>query len=112
MGYHVAIGGMKIRGWSVFFRVIRMTYAALKAARAADGCVHADIFRDGRRYFALSVWQSRDAMKTYARAGVHGDLMQSQSALLVDFVNHSYQSDRIPTRTEAKRLWREATGRV
>jgi len=108
--YLVSVGGMKIRGWSAFFRVIRSTYAALRAARAAEGCVHADIFREGRRYFAVSVWDSKDAMKAFAHTGVHGALMRDQAKLMVDFVNHSYESDSIPTRAQASAIWHATQG--
>ena len=103
--YHVSVGGMKMRGWRVFARVIWLTYKALRAAKAAPGCVHADIFRDGRRYFAMSVWTDEAAMKAYAHRGVHADMMRGHARMLVDFTNVSYQCDTIPTRTEAQSAW-------
>ncbi len=108
MSYHVSVGGMKMRGWSVFFRVIRMTYRALKAARRADGCVHADIFRDGRRYFAFSVWDDEGAMKAYAHSGVHAQLMAQRHAWFAHFKNHSFALDHVPSRQEAQALWEAA----
>jgi len=107
--YHVSVGGMKMRGWRVFARVIWLTYKALRAARAAPGCVHADIFRVGHRYFAVSVWEDEAAMKAYAHKGVHGDLMREHAGKLVDFTNVSYQCDHIPTRTEAQDAWQMRT---
>lgn len=108
MSYHVSIGGMKMRGWRVFFRVIRMTYAALKAAKVHPGCVHADIFRDGQRYFAMSVWDDEAAMKAYAHGGIHAQLMAHRHDWFAHFKNHSFKLDTIPSRAEAMAMWREA----
>jgi hypothetical protein len=109
--YVVSVGAMKMPGWSVFFRIIPLTYAALRAARKSSGCVHADIFREGRRYLTFSVWDDDVAMKAYATKGKHAELMRSQTNSMIDFKNHSYPSDKIPSRSEASGAWRAARSR-
>ena len=110
--YYVTVGGTHMRGWSVFFRVVSRTYKALRAARAAEGCIHADIFRDGRRYFNLSVWTDTASMKKFASTGVHGVLMQSIGTDIVDFKSISFPSAEIPDRATAKAIWRDQTGKT
>ena len=106
----VSIGGMEIDGWRHFFRTIRLTMTTLRAARAEQDCLHADIYRVGRRYFALSVWETRSAMQAFARGPAHGPLMAEAPRLMRAFRNHSYESDAIPTRDAARAAW-EASGR-
>ncbi len=103
--YLISIGGMRMKGWRVFPRVVLGTYRALKAARAAEGCAHADIFRKGRTYFALSVWTDLAAMRAFAHGGVHGALMPMARRDMSYFRNESYESAAIPTRRAAREEW-------
>lgn len=111
MSYHVSIGGMEIRGWRVFPKVIWHTYKALGAARRASGCVEASLFRDGRVYFARSVWRTEAAMKAYAHDGVHKALMRHATDWMTRFENVSYASETIPSDTEARAEWQARSGR-
>jgi len=106
MPYHVSVGGMQIKGWRAFPQVIWNTYRALAAARAAHGCVEARIFRKGRLYFAVSVWDDAAAMQAYAHQGVHKQLMRHASTWMSSFQNLSYTSETVPDNASAEAAWR------
>ena len=107
--YYVSVGGMQLRHWTKYFPMIRMTLKALKAARAKPGCVHADIFKRDGIYFAVSVWESQDAMKAFAHEGTHGELMRRAPELMKMFHNYSYHCEAQPDRDKAVLAWRQAT---
>ena len=50
-----AIGGMQLNRWTGYFKIILPTMRVLKAAKATEGCVHADTFKAGDVFFAVSV---------------------------------------------------------
>ena len=102
----VSIGGMRLRHWTLYFRILWQTFAALRQAKATPGCVTVRTFRDGNVYFALSVWQDEAAMHHYAKSGAHGALMPRASQAMVSFYNHKYRSVSVPDNAEAAREWR------
>ena len=108
--YRVSLGGMQLRGWRAFPRTVLRAYRALAAARKAPGCVHAELFRRGRLYFALSVWRSEAEMQAYARGAAHGPLMPLAGSLMKSFRNESWDSDTMPDRDAALARW-QALGR-
>ena len=103
--YWVSIGGMEMKGWGVFVPTVWRTMRALKAARSAQGCVHAEVFRRGRTYFALSVWERRAAMQAYARGKVHGTMMALAPVTMRMFRNESYEAAMVPDKASAMAKW-------
>ena len=71
----------------------------------AEGNISVDLFRQGRKFFVVSVWHSLAEMRSFARSGVHGELMREGSALIKSSVNVHYQSTTLPTRDGAFALW-------
>ena len=108
---HVSIGGMTVRSFGVLPGFVWNTYRALRAARRAPGCIDVQIFRQGRLYFALSVWDDADAMKAYAHTDVHAYLMTRIRDYTDFFKNVSYTADAPPSAAEAEAHWRGITGR-
>ena len=107
--YLVSIGALRPRGLLALLRVFRLSARALKAARAAPGCHQASVFRAGGQYFALSVWETRAQMQSFARGPVHGPIMRENRALLAAFKSLAYEADHIPTQAEASRYWFDTT---
>jgi len=106
--YTVSIGGMRLRHWSKYFTVIVKTFATLRQAKSASGCVHTDIFKRGDVFFAYSVWESPADMKRFAASGRHGALMKISSELMHSTFNHNFPSDCIPSRDQAVQRWQDA----
>ena len=108
--YLVSIGSLRPQHWTSVFRVFRLGSRALRAALAAPGCVHAAVFRRGKRYYAYSVWESPAAMKAYATTGVHGEMMRGKLGFLTEFKSIAYPADHIPSPDAACTRWAEVTG--
>ena len=102
---HVSIGGMQLKRWTGYFRIIVPTLKVLKAAKATSGCVHADTFKDGKVFFAVSVWETPEQMTNFARSGLHGHLMQTAMDHIAMFYNHSQPFDDVPSRQESVTAW-------
>ena len=76
--FYNSIGSVKVDGLLKLPRFFRRTFAARKAALATEGCVEVRLFRRGRQFFALSIWESPVAMKGYAQTSVHRTFMEHQ----------------------------------
>ena len=105
---HVAIGGMQLKRWTGYFRIILPTMRVLKAAKRAEGCVHADTFKAGKVFFAVSVWDSKDRMQEFARGGLHGQLTDMAMDQMAMFFNHSQAFENQPDRKQCVAAWKAA----
>ncbi|MBS8228310.1 hypothetical protein [Vannielia litorea] len=103
----VALGVMQPRGFRALFRIFPGTYRALRSARWQDACVAAQIFRRGRLYYAMSVWEEWGEMRDWARRDGHGAVARLAETQMVRFRNHSWETDEVPSREEARRRWAE-----
>ncbi|MGH1329916.1 MAG: hypothetical protein ACRBBK_03480 [Paracoccaceae bacterium] len=105
---YAAIGGMQLKHWSRYFKIIIPTLRVLKAAKRADGCLHADTFKAGDVFFALSVWESKAQMQAFARSGLHGQLVSVATDHMALFYNHSEAFEDVPSRKASVSAWQAA----
>jgi hypothetical protein len=103
-----AIGGMQLKSLTGYFKVIIPTLKVLKAAKGTDGCVHAETYKHGDVFFAVSIWENEEQMQEFARTGLHGELMPGAMKHLGMFFNHSAEVEEMPSREEMAAMWRTA----
>ena len=101
----VSVGGLEVAGFRHLWSFFRLAHAVRKEAMNAEGNISVDLFRQGRTFFVVSVWHSPAEMRSFARSGVHGELMREGSALIKSSVNVHYQSTTLPTRDGAFAMW-------
>ena len=102
---YAAIGGMQLKSWTGYFKIIWPTIRVLGQAKKADGCIHADMFKDQNVYFAVSVWKSTDAMRAFANSGLHSSLKEMAMDTMSVFHNHTKECDEIPNRKQCVEYW-------
>lgn len=105
---YAAIGGMQLKRWTGYFKIIWPTLKVLKQAKKTPGCVHADTFKSGDVFFAVSVWETRDAMQSFARSGLHGRLTQTAMEHMAMFHNHTEAFEDVPDRVTSVDAWTNA----
>ena len=105
---YVSIGGMQLKRWTGYFRIILPTMRVLKAAKRAEGCIHTDTFKAGNVFFAVSAWDSKERMQAFARAGLHGQLTDMAMDQMAMFFNHSQAFDDLPDRKACVAAWEAA----
>lgn len=105
---YAAIGGMQLKRWTGYFKIILPTLRVLKAAKRHEHCLHADTFKDGAVFFAVSVWDTEEAMKAFAKSGLHGQLSGMAIDQMAMFFNHSAAFDATPSRAESVAAWTSA----
>lgn len=106
----VAVGGIELNSKLGAIKFFWHAMKSLKAAKVSVGCVHAEIFRDGDVFFALSVWQTAEDMAAYGRSKEHANAMRKTKGIVHSAVNHHYEAETVPYRAEAVAAWRAALG--
>ena len=102
---YAAIGGMQLKRWTGYFKIIGPTLKVLKSPKQAEGCVSADTFKGGKVYYAVSVWESKEQMQAFAKSGLHGQLTQMALRHMALFYNHTEVFDEIPDRKACQAAW-------
>lgn len=105
---YASIGGMTLKHWTGYFKIIWPTLKVLNLAKRSKTCLHAETFRENEYLFAVSVWQSEKDMKEFAHTGLHAELMPLASKVMKSFYNHSARLDEVPDRQTSIRLWKAA----
>lgn len=108
MMVYAAIGGQQLKHWTGWFKIILPTMKVLKAAKAAEGCMHADTFKDGDVFFAVSVWEDAAVMQAFARGGLHAQLTGLAMDRMAMFHNHTEVFEDVPTRAQCVAAWKAA----
>ncbi|SPF81082.1 antibiotic biosynthesis monooxygenase [Pseudoprimorskyibacter insulae] len=105
-----SIGGVKVKSLRHLPRFFLRAFQARKAALATEGCVSVDLFREGRLFFAVSVWSDPAVMKRYATTDVHARFMRQDADLFLSANNTIITGDTAPTRGEAVAHWKAKWG--
>ncbi len=103
-----AIGGMQLKRWSGYFKIIIPTMRVLRAAKRAKGCINADTFKMGDVFFAVSVWENKEQMRAFAKGGLHGQLTEVAMDQMALFYNYSKTFKSAPNRIESVSAWKAA----
>ena len=103
---YAAIGGMQLKNWLSYLKVIGPTIRVLFAAKRHPDCVYASMFKDGTVYFAISVWKEERVVKEFARGGLHARLMPLSKSEMTFFHNHTHQSPTLLSRDDMVQVWR------
>lgn len=101
---YVSITGLELkRVWHapVFWR---HALASMSQAQQADGCLRADAQSINGVHHTLSVWQSREKMLAYMRAGAHLKAMQTFDKIATGKVL-GFETDTPPNWSEVHDLW-------
>jgi hypothetical protein len=101
---YVSITGLQLkRVWHapIFWR---HAFASMSQAKQADGCLSADARTINGVHHTLSVWQSRDKMLTYLRAGAHLKAMQTFEKIATGKV-FGFETVVPPNWSEVHGLW-------
>lgn len=105
---YAAIGGMQLQRWQGYFKIIWPTMRVLRAAKKAEACIHADTFKSGDVFFAVSVWENEEALKAFAKSGLHATLMSTAMDEMAMFFNHTERFAAVPGRDAAVAAWQAA----
>lgn len=72
----VSVTHLELNSWWYLFHFMRHSTRSLKQARRAQGNLHASVRKtQGRSFWTLSAWESKQAMRQYMLSGDHKKAM-------------------------------------
>jgi heme-degrading monooxygenase HmoA len=103
---YISITGLKPKGLFSFFRFWRLAIPSFEQARKAKGNLHCEVKRVQGFQCTLTAWESREDMLNFMRAGAHLKAMKAFHQIATG-KTFGYESERIPTWTEAFSILQE-----
>ncbi|MFT4716646.1 MAG: heme-degrading monooxygenase HmoA [Paracoccaceae bacterium] len=100
-----SIGGMELLSWSKLPQFLYLALTSYRHAKKTQGCVHVGLFRKGRIFFVLSVWEDRESMHEFAHFEAHKDLMKRASETTKSARNYCFETEDTPSNEQAHAKW-------
>ena len=107
MKYYVSVTGLQLKSILYYPRfIIHAVPSSIQAEKAEGNVIAKTMARNGIQH-TLTVWENRQAMLKYMRAGAHLQAMKitNQVSAPEGTKVYGYESDTIPTWDEALELW-------
>jgi hypothetical protein len=101
---YITITSIRLKSWWHFFELARLSIAIQEQLKKQNGFISMKRSGFGYIHYTLSVWQSEEALKLFAKEGSHRVAMSRTAAVATETLTHTYQSDNIPNWKEARRL--------
>ena len=102
---YVSITGLRLKGLHHAPRFWWHATRSMMQAKAAPGNVSADARKIDGVHHTLTVWESKEAMRTFLVSGAHLQAMKSFKSLATGSVI-GFEADHAPSWQEAREIWR------
>ena len=100
----VTVTSIRLRRLWDFFRLTYLASKIVKQTRTQKGFVRMRNTGFGYLHYTLSVWESEEDVKDFARSGAHLEAMKASRSLSHEIRTYTFQTDRAPSWKEAKKL--------
>jgi len=107
----ITITSLKLKHWWGYFIMSFLALKIVLQTKKQKGFVSMKNRGLGYLHFTLSVWETEEDLKNFARCGAHLAAMKESRKLATEIRVYTFQSELIPVWKDAKRLLFER-GRV
>ena len=100
----ITVTSLKLRRlWDVF-KMYYLSFHVVAQTKQQKDFVSMKNTGFGYWHYTLSVWESEEAVKQFARTGAHLNAMKQSRNLASEISTYTFQSEQIPNWKEAKQL--------
>ena len=103
----MTVTSIRLRSVWLFFKLSLFGMRIMKQTRREKGFVRMKNTGFGYMHYTLSVWESEEDMKRFARTGAHLEAMKQSRSIASEIRTHTFQSDQLPDWKEVKRMLKE-----
>ena len=100
----ITVTSIRLRKWWLYFYLTSLAFKITLQLRKQKGFIKMKNTGFGYLHFTLSVWETEEDLKRFAREGAHLKAMKKSSVLATEIRTYTYQSDQVPNWKEAKNL--------
>lgn len=103
----VSITSIRLRSLWKFFQLSYYALQIVRQTKQEKGFISLKNMGFGYLHYTLTAWESEEDLRRFARSGAHLESMKKSSVLAREIRTYSYESDKLPGWTEARRLLSE-----
>jgi len=100
----ITVTSIRLRKWWLYFYLTTLAFKITLQLRKQKGFVKMKNTGFGYLHFTLSVWETEEDLKRFAREGAHLKAMKKSSVLATEIRTYTYQDVCPPNWKEAKNL--------
>jgi heme-degrading monooxygenase HmoA len=100
----ITLTSITLRSVWKYFQLTNNARKIMMQAKKSKGFVRMKNTGWGKLHYTLSVWESVDDLKQFARSGAHLAAMKVSQSLSTELATYTYETDHIPNWKEAKAL--------
>lgn len=104
---HITITFIELRHVFKFFALSGYALKILGQLKKEKGFKDFKKTGIGKLHFTLTVWETEEDLKRFARSGAHLEAMKQSASMAAVVGTYTYQADVIPGWAEAKQLVKE-----
>lgn len=100
----IVVTSLRLRKLWHYFKLTYLVMHIVRQLKSQQGFVSMRNTGFGYMHYTLSVWESEEEMKRFARSGAHQQAMKQSRSIATEIGTYAYQSDQAPDWKQAKRL--------
>ncbi len=108
---HITVTSIKLRSVWLFFKLSLNGMRILKQTKTEKGFIKMKNTGFGYLHYTMSMWESPEDIKRFARSGAHLAAMKQTKELATEVKIYTYPASQMPSWKQAKELLNEK-GRV
>lgn len=103
----VTVTSLELKGPLKFFA---LSYRALQIVKQLKSSTCKEYRSQGfwTKHYTMSLWNSEEELKEFARSGAHLDAMKQSKAIAKEIRTYTYDSDTLPSWKMAKKILKKA----
>ena len=103
----VTITSLHLRTLFKFFRLSLHGMRVMQQAKSQKGYIKMKNTGLGYKHYTLSAWETLEDVKQFSKSGAHLEAMKECTAIATEIGIYTYETDKIPSWSEAKKLVNE-----
>ena len=103
----ITITSIRLKSLWHFFKLSLLGLRIVKQTKTEKGFVRMKNTGFGYMHYTLSVWESEEDVKRFARTGAHARAMQQSKNIATEIRTYTYSSNQLPSWKQVKQLLKE-----
>lgn len=103
----VTVTSIKLKSVWYYFRLTMFGYKIVKQLKHENGFLKMKNTGFGYDHYTISVWESEEDLKRFARRGAHSEAMKQTKKIASEVRTYTYTTELLPGWSEVKNLLNE-----
>lgn len=104
----ITVTYIHLRSFWSFFTLANHSRKILGQLKSSPGHLKYRARGFGKKHYTISLWESQEAMRKFARSGAHLKAMKASASLAQEIRTYTYEGESLPSWKEAKQMLQDS----